>query len=393
MTRPLNILIVNSGRKWIGEVGHCVALQRELIRRGHRVWMGCRLDHELHAYLLRESLPHVAFDFRGGFAPFRDTRDALRMARFIRENKIDLVHTHRGKDHWSAIFATLLAPAPTLRTRHVVTRVRPHFFNRWLYTRATPAIISVSKAAEASFNRLIPAMRNRRVILSAVDRERFNPARRSGEWRREAAGLADDSGVIWIGLIGRFQNIKGQEVFLKAAGRVAREFPGARFLLAGRGESTREKRYRKIAASLGFNDRLKVEGVIEDLPKVMASLDVGVVASLGSEGFSRVSCEYMASGVPVVATWVGGIPDILAPDGFSFPKSDEPSLFVAPHGIMVPPGDPEALADAIIQTLREPAPARERMAAGLEAVKLRHDPGAWAAKIEQVYLEVLEKKS
>lgn len=410
MTRPLNILIVNSGRKWIGEVAHCVALQRELGRRGHRVWIGCRAGHELHDYVARAELDHIAFEFTGGFSPMADTRDAHRMARFVREIGIDLVHAHRGKDHWMAVAAARMTHFPIVRTRHVVTPVKGHWANLWLYSRATAAVISVSRAVEAGFGRLAKRIPNRCVILSPVDHEKFNPARRSEEWRREAAeGLAGggakgdrsgaangDSRLKWVGLIGRFQTVKGQRVFLRAAGRVAAEVPEARFLLAGRGEAVRIRKYGELATELGYGDRLKIMGVLEDLPTALASLDVSVIPSLGSEGSSRVGMESMASGAPIVASWVGGIPEILAPEGFEMDRAvgvSGPGPHWVSNGALVAPGDPDALAEGILQALRRPDLTGPRVQSALASARERHDPALWAERVEQVYLKALERPS
>jgi len=186
---------------------------------------------------------------------------------------------------------------------------------------------------------------------------------------------------IWIGLIGRFQNVKGQKFFLRAAAEVARRCPRAHFLMAGRGGENKRKYLRHFAHENGFSNRLVIEGVISDLPKIMASLDVGVIASIGSEGSSRVTLEYMASGVPVVATRVGGIPDMLEPMGES------------PLGLLVPPRDGHALADAIMNTIEQTDASRERTARALEAVRTRHNPARWVAQIEEHYRALITSRN
>lgn len=311
--QPLKILMTNSGRKWIGEVGHCVLLQRMLEARGHRVWIACRRKKELAKYCEAQGLRHIALRYTSRFTPTRDLSDVRRLIDLIRREKIDLIHTHRGKDHWSATVAAMITRTPIVRTRHVVTPVRQHLFNRWLYARSAQAVISVSSAAEGSFGPLVDRMKRRRVILSAVDSDVFHPSKRNENWRRAHVAPGFKGEPLWIGLIGRIQRVKGQAIFLEAATRVAKEIPEAHFLIAGRGGQSVIAAYEQYARNHGFEGRLLVEGMLPQLPEVMASLDIGVVASVGSEGSSRVTMEYMASGIPVVATRVGGIPELLKP--------------------------------------------------------------------------------
>lgn len=410
----MNILICNSGRRWIGEVGHCAQLYEALTARGHHVWLACRKGSELQREAKRRELRVVSMNFESRFSPFKELRDFSALRRVIRRRAIDVVHVHRGKDHWTGAIAARTAGVPIVRTRHVVTPVHSHWPNRWLLARMTDAVISVSQAAEASFGELTPLIVRRRVILSAVDADLFNPARRSEAWQSEfeqaqtgdgeagrseagtqAAVAQDPKGgepeqaevgepeqaakagePVWFGLVGRIQRIKGQKVFLEAARAVAAECPEARFLVAGRGIGKRIGNYRRLARRYGLEGKVRFEGVMANLPEAMASLDVGVVASIGSEGSSRVTLEYMASGLPVVATRVGGIPDLLAPE----------------WGILVTPDKPRPLAQAMIE-LATDAERRHAMGrAARQRAEEFHSPDRWAGEIESVYREVLRAK-
>ena len=385
----MNILILNSGRKWIGEVAHTYQLARGLAQRGHRVIVGARTGTPLSVRLQEETagsadncLQSAEFNFTSSFRPLSEWADLGLLRRIITAEQIELVQVNRGKEHWLAAMALRTMPQrmPLVRTRHVVIPARRHSFNRWLFNRATAALIGVSNKALDSVRPVLrkESLRSKggpqlvRRILSAVDIDNFSPAKRSSSWR-EQLGLG--SKHLLIGLIGRFQGIKGQEIFLTAAGRVAERYPEARFFLAGTGKPRRIEKYRRIAKELGFADRLLIEGFIEELPQAVASLDIGVIASRGSEGSSRVCLEYLASGLSVVATRVGGIPELL--------EGGEQ------RGLLVDPDAPEQLAEQV-ERLAEDAELRQRLGqAGRRHVENHHRLERWLGDFEAVYEELI----
>lgn len=371
-------------------------LYEALSARGHNVWLGCPPGRPLHQYGVKHDFNLVPLEFNSKFRPVADWKDVLELRRVMREQNIDVVHLHRGKDHWTGAVAAHKLGIPVVRTRHVVVPVRQHAPNRWLWRKRTRGLISVSRAARGSLGALVNEVAHEKVILSAVDLEKFNSRHRSEEWRQsQPVSKPDehDGELVWLGLIGRLQRIKGQEVFLEAVSEVAKECPNARFLITGRGGAYRLERYREYAKEHGFDDRLVTTGELENLPEVMASLDVGVIASRGSEASSRVCLEFMASGVGVVATRVGGIPELLAPrqleeaevDAITSPRSDH-------NGWLVPPKNPKALAKAMIGLINDKKERERLAAAGRHCVTENHSIDRWAEQMEGMYRTVIEEQ-
>lgn len=372
----MNILLLNSARAFIGEAAHCLGLAREFRARGHNVLLAVRAGFELEQRARDEGVPVLPLTFTGHFAPMADLRDTRAIARAVREHRIDIVHCHRGKDHWAATMALLgrrRAP-PIVRTRHVVMPMKPHAFNRWLLRRRTAFVIAVSEMAANSLGPMRAMMGERlRVIYSAADTNRFSPSRRSAEWR-SAQGVTPDG--LLVGKVARIQNIKGQRFFIEAAGILAARFPQARFLVAGRGHEHDFDGMRRQAERLGIADRIVFHGWLDDVATAIASLDVSVLASLGSEGSSRISYETMASGVPLVATTVGCIPEI-AEDGET--------------ALLAPPGDSEALAAAIARLLESPDLRRDLAGRALRHVREHHNLERWVDDVLGVYGKVLAR--
>ncbi len=379
MSPPLTIALANSGRRWIGEVAHVAMLYEQLEAAGQRPWIVCRRGFALERFARERDWRVLALHFRHGLTPWHDAQDVSRWLRLVRREGIDLLHCHRGKDHWLGIAVARLGRRPLVRTRHVVMPVRRHPFNRWLYLRATDAVICVSRAVQAGFGPWQPHLPLSRVILSAVDPERFDPRRRSDAWRRQHVSPtlpqppAQGAEPVWFGLVGRYHAIKGHDVFLEAAAQVARDHPTAHFMIAGQGSRGRKKAMQARAAELGIGDRVWTARNLPNLPKVLASMDVGVIASLGSEGSSRIALEMMASGLPLVASAVGGIPELTEPSGAAR---------------LATPGDAGALAAAMAAWLTDPEARGRAGQAAREHMLRRHHPQAWIEAVLETYASI-----
>jgi glycosyltransferase involved in cell wall biosynthesis len=375
--KAMNIVLINSSRRWIGEAAHCAALYEQLRGRGHKVLLVCREGYELAHHAAQRGFALSTLKMRGRFNGIDDMRDVLRLRTLLKREQIELIHCHRGKDHWISAVARLGARGriALIRTRHVVVRVKAHAANRWLFFRATDAVIAVSEKAKESLQSVIPYMRQPpRVIYAGVDTGEFSPSRRDSRLR---AALGVGEGELLVGLIGRLRSIKGQSEFLRAASVVASRFPRAKFLLSGRGTKSRRKRLAGEARDLGIADQVVILDHQPVVAPLIASLDVGVVASLGSEGSSRVTLEYMASGVPIVATRVGGIPELV--------KDGETALLVLPR-------DTTAMADAIEKLLSSES-LRQQLtsAARLRAEKL-YNYDRFVGEVEELYRDVLKSR-
>jgi len=334
----VKIFILNSAPKYTGEAAHSVDLTEQLIAHGHQVLLILRSDNIVADHARRRGIP-VAATLSYRFDPHLSIRDIKTLRQLILREQPDIIHCHRGNDHGLAalVIATLRKKPALVRTRHRVIPVNLGRLNRWLFLRATDGIISVSQCAAKSFGPMLRWIEPRHTIVySSADTEYFNPDRRSVSWR-QTNGITDDR--IIIGLIARLQRVKGQVIFLKAAALVGVRHPQVRFLIAGGGVPRRHEKLKQVAAELGLADRVLFFEWLPEINEAMASLDVGVLASLGSEGSSRITYEYMASGLPIIATAVGCIPEVITDDK---------------TGLVVEPNDPEALARAMEKLLNNP---------------------------------------
>ncbi|MCA1635747.1 MAG: glycosyltransferase [Acidobacteria bacterium] len=331
----MKILHVSSARLFGGGERHLVDLARGLAERGHDVYAalvpGSPLDAEMSSITPRGV---VELPLRNAL----DLRSALRLARFVREREVEIVHAHVARDYPLAAIAARRSPlARLVVTRHVMFPLsRAHR----LALANVSRVVAVSEAVARSLRArgIFPAHKIR-VVPNAVDVRRFQDARQRFELERRdrdspggrQTGFAAES-TLRVGIVGELSEVKGQDVFIRAATLVSERFAGTvEFVIVG-GEASpageRRAALEKLVAQLGLNGRVTFTGHCEDVAGVLSSLDVFVSASR-SESFGIALVEAMASGLAVVATATDGAREIIE-DGLT--------------GSLVPVADPNSLA-------------------------------------------------
>jgi len=176
-----------------------------------------------------------------------------------------------------------------------------------------------------------------------------------------------------VGMVANLRPVKGVEVFVRAAAIVAKMHPDVVFELAGTGDC---EPTRQLARECGIDDRLKLLGSVDDIPGFLRELDVAVLTS-HAEGLSNAILEYMAAGRPIVATAVGGNEEVIE-DGVT--------------GLLVPRGQPDAVAGAIDRFLRDPVMAVRFGAAASNRAHEKYCQEAATRRYERFYDELTRNK-
>ncbi|HYF49859.1 MAG TPA: glycosyltransferase family 4 protein [Planctomycetota bacterium] len=366
----LRILQLNSARKYVGEAAHTLNLTEALRRRGHSVWLGLRSGFETIEKAQARKLDPVGFHMPHRWWPPQDGPDIRHIAKLVREHKIELIHAHRGKDHWQAVLAVKLfrLNVPVVRTRHVVTPLSGNPANRWLAKR-TAAMVVVSKAVEVDVAGTAMYGSKTHFIPGGIDLDLFKPAiAEERRLARERLKLAPEVPVAIC--VARFAMIKAHEVLLAAWKIVQSALPNARLLLVGGGHLMEQNILK--AHTLGVKDSVMFLGKRDDVPELLSAADLGVLSSIGSEGFSRAVLEYMSKGLPTVGTRVGAVPDLIE------------------HGVngwLVPHADDEALGRAILEALTMQPEQRQALGrAARKKAERGYGFDAWARKHEELYI-------
>jgi glycosyltransferase involved in cell wall biosynthesis len=368
----LRILHISSARALGGGERHLADLANALSRRGHEVYAALvprsPLNQELNA-LPRQNI--FTLRLRNAL----DIGSALELGRLMRKQRIEIVHAHMARDYpLAALAARRAGNAALIVTRHVLFPLNK--LHVLTLSRAA-RIIAVSEAVARALSaqKLFPQDRLS-IVRNGIDVERFDVGKNG--FNREAfcrnAGVAP--GRLLVATLGEIKQLKGQEEFLRAASLIARRFGEVDFIIAGCDTSrTGEHRARteRLITELDLHGRVHLTGWLDDVAPLLAATDVFVSAS-HTESFGITIVEAMASGAAVVATATEGAREIIE-DGVT--------------GLLVPLGDVEALASAIVRLL-EDAPERKRLGArAREVARTRFSLERMVAQTEQIYHEAL----
>jgi glycosyltransferase involved in cell wall biosynthesis len=207
------------------------------------------------------------------------------------------------------------------------------------------------------------------VIRNGVDLPRLDKRAKAGPIRQEF-GIADDSPIVTV--LARLNEMKGIQYFLDAAPAVLSIFPKTRFLIVGDGPARAD--LQQYAERVGLGSSVIFTGFRMDVPEILKATSISVLPSL-SEGLSNVLIESMAAGVAVVATSVGGNPEIVD-DGAT--------------GILIPPRDAGSIARAITQILSSPEMAARLGAAGRERIESRFSMERAVHETQSLYTSLLQ---
>jgi glycosyltransferase involved in cell wall biosynthesis len=356
-----------SCRGWSSDAYLAARLSAELAARGHEVWLGCRRGSEARVgeRARAEGAARLEpFAFQGGTGS-ADVADVRRLLAWL--PRLDVVHAHRGKEHWLAAVANRLSatPRPLVRTRHIVQAVRPHAANRWLYGRATALVHTVSETIRRQYIEAGLLAAERVVALpGGVDVARYRPLPPDSRLRSR---LGADPGTLLVGLVAGLRVMKGHDVAIEAAAQLGAAVP-VRLAFVGRG--SQEAAIRAALERQGLGGRIALAGFAPELPPVLAALDVALYVPLESEGMSRGVFEYLAAARPVIAARVGVVPEIL--------RHRE-------HALLVPGGDAAALRAALMELLAD-AELRARLgAAGRALVCERYSGQRLGEALEREY--------
>lgn len=294
-----------------------------------------------------------------------DWRAVFDLRRFLRRERITLVHSHLYHANLYGRLAAFLSGVPAVATVHNVyarTKLHRRLLNRWL-ARSSARVIAVSEEVRRDLIEHDGIDAAKVVLIhNSIDLRRI-ATRLTREEARARLSIAEHAFA--VGCVGRLEEQKGHRYLLEACAALKRDIP-LRLFVVGDGRLRRE--LERQAAALGLAASTSFLGERKDVAEILKALDLFVMPSLW-EGLSLAMLEAMAAGLPIVISDVGGVSQAID----------------AQSGLKVPPGDPGAIARAIRLLAAQPESRRSLGLAARRRVEAEFDVGIMMARLSQVY--------
>lgn len=324
----MRILHISSARTFGGGERHLVDLCRGLGARGHEIFVALRPTSEWQErfdFLPPGRIFHSSI--RNSFGIF----SSKKIAKFINDNNIEIIHAHVARDYIPASLACRISNrGKFILTRHVLFPMKP--FHRFALQNVE-RVIAVSSAAKANLQNIFPKEKIA-IVPNGIEVENWASADKKGlrEEFRFLHGIPSDAAL--VGTAGELKELKGQRDFVLAALETAKKFPNAHFVMVGKDNSVNQTfrgELKRLVKVFGLEDRFLFLDWVEDTAPLLAALDIFVSPS-HSESFGLAILEAMASAAAIVATETEGAKELLQ---------------TGEAGSLVPVKQPLRLAEAI----------------------------------------------
>jgi glycosyltransferase involved in cell wall biosynthesis len=364
----LSLFQIDAGKEWRGGQRQSLFLAKELKRRGLPFFFIVQPESPLHQKACEAELPVLPFKMRNEF----DLPAILRLAWAMKRKKCLLVHFHDAHSVAVGSVAASLAKVPfRIITRRVDFPLKRNYFSRRKYMKNVDVIIAISEGVkkvlvEGGVNPV-----NIEVISSGIDFSSFEEdslALASKDYlHREFSFAVDD---YLVGIVAHLADHKGHQYLIQATKILKKQAPKIKTIIVGEGPLSME--LDRQAKELDVEDIIFFLGFREDVPKILSSLDLFVLSS-HLEGMGSSLLDAMASRLPVVATNVGGIPEV---------------VIHGETGLLVPPRNPSALARAILRLYSDKTLASRLGQKGYELVHRKFSAESMADKVVRLYEKI-----
>ncbi|MBI5740619.1 MAG: glycosyltransferase family 4 protein [Nitrospirae bacterium] len=360
----LTILHTESSTGWGGQEIRIVNEALGMLKRGHRVCIAAPVQSVILRKAGDAGIPSFPLPFRKKNLP-----DICRLGKIIKREKVDIVNTHSSSDSWVATIAAGFSGSTplVLRTRHLSTPISGNFLSRLIYNRLPDAVITTGEEIR---RRMINVNRfdGGKIVSipTGVDTERFDP---------EKVTAGPRSNGFSIGMVSVLRSWKGHKYLLEAAPSILKELPEANFYIVGDGPMSQN--IRNMIRELSLEDKVLMLGHRDDIPEILASMDVLVHPSYGHEGVPQSVLQAMAMERPVVASDAGAVREIVI-DGKT--------------GFLIEPENPEQIARKVCELYYDPELRTKFGKEGRRLVEQNYSVGPMLDKIESLYERLLKSK-
>lgn len=370
----MKVLHINTERTWRGGEQQVLYLMRGLAKRDVEQELLCRPESAIGERAREAGLTVWERPLRGEL----DLAAAMAIKAAIREKGFDVVHMHTSHAHTLGVIGSVLTGKQrpvTVVSRRVDFSIHKRRFSLsgLKYSRGVDRILCVSEAIRRVLldDGLPPELLG--VVHSGVDLARFENVPDSAAALREELGVPTDAP--WIGNVAHCADHKGQRYLVAAAPALLARHPNARITIVGDGELLPD--LKRQASELGIAERVSFPGFRTDVVELLAAFDVFCFPS-HLEGLGTSVLDAMGVVLPIVATTAGGIPEMIES---------------GTHGLLVPPKDPDALAEALSWMLEHRDEAAAMATAGRARLEAEFTADATVSATLAEYESLLAERS
>ena len=369
--KTLHILHSEAAPGWGGQEIRIFQECQLLLERGHNVSVVCPVDTPLGircGELKHPGFNHFPMNMKRAFS----LPSLISLIKIIQKSRPDILHSHSSIDSWLIALAGTVSGVPIIRSRHVMIPIRNHIFNRWLYAKAPKRVLASGEGIVKMVSEHTGVSEKKITSIPAgVDFRRFD-YRISGKKIKEELGINSNQPL--IGKVAVIRSWKGYDFFVDSVPIVLENFPDSKFVIVGTGPG-----YESILKRIkdrGLEKSIFALGHREDIPEIMAALDIHCVASFAVEGTTQVIPQAFAMKTPVVAARTPSIPPILGNGEW---------------GILVEPKNSLDMADGILKLLKNPELAQSMTDKAYTFCKNELSIDTMMEKTIAVYNEVLNE--
>ena len=347
---------------WGGQEVRVFAELEWMRAHGHWVALAAHPDSAIAQRAREAGMTFYPLRTHKALLPF----EIVRLAAWLKRNRVEVVNPHSSNDGWLAGLAARLAGARLIRSRHIEVDYPNRFWSGFAFRTLPHHVITTSqRIADRLVAELGVPVARVSCVATGVDLARFDP-KTTGTLRQELS-FAQDAAL--VGMISVLRSWKGHQAFLDAAARLVRESKRPiHFVIAGEGPM--RVVLPDMIKQAGLEGKVTLLGHRADVPNILASLDVLVLPSYAHEGIPQIILQAQAMARPVVATTIGGIPEVVE-DNVT--------------GLLVPPRDDAALAEKIGAVLSDSALADRLRAAGRAQIETKYSLDAMGERLLQLY--------
>ena len=364
----LRVLFCHDNMNIGGTELNAVRIAERVDRERFDVAVACfRTDGPLASRYAAAGIPVERFDVRSLAGPTALTQ-GVRLARLLAKRRVHVVHSH---DRYWNMFATpwarLVRTPAVIASKRWLSFSRAHAVGHALAYRLAHRVVANSEFIATSLEAEDRVPGDRVVVVpNFVDDDAFvTPAASWRERVRNKLLIPPEARI--VGMVANLRWEKDHPTLMDAFAAIRPSYPDVHLVLVGSGDM--ETQLRQRAADLNIEPSVRFAGTMSNSPNVHSLFDISVLSS-SSEGFPNTVIEAMAAARPVIATRVGGIPD---------------GVIHSETGLLVPPRDPSALAEAIGQLLADPARGNALGAAGRRRAQSRFSAASVVPAIESLY--------